>query len=133
MNEVLPFPWNVVVPIVVALIAAVPGALAFIKQRRRSKAETADILTTAAERLVKGMESRIKALMDRVKCLEQEVDAVRADLRVALEKVADLESENRAQAEVVRVLLKGVKALTAQLVDAGMTPTWTPPEKEEGG
>lgn len=131
MNELLPFPWSVIVPILVAIIAAAPGMIAFIKQRRRSKAETADILTTAAERLIRTMETRVATLTCRVTALQQEVDHVRADLNLALEKVEEVERKNRAQAELVTVLLKGIKALTAQLVNAGITPGWTPPDTDE--
>lgn len=128
MNEILPFPWSIIVPILVAIIAAAPGMAAFVKQRRRSKAETADVLTTAAERLWKGMEIRITSLTTEVCSLRKESQQARSDLNVALEKVEDLERKNRAQGEVLTTLVRGIKALTAQLVNAGMSPTWTPPD-----
>lgn len=129
MNDILPFPWNVIVPIAVALIAAGPGLAAFLKQRRQAKAETADILTAAAERLIKAMESRIYNLTAHIESLQRQVDQNRADLDLALEKVEVLERKNRAQAELLTTLLRGIKALTAQLVNAGMNPAWTPPDE----
>jgi flagellar motility protein MotE (MotC chaperone) len=131
MNDLLPFPWNVIVPIAVALIATAPGLIAFIKQRRRSKAETADILTTAAERLWKGMEIRITSLTTEVSVLRKESQQARSDLNMALEKVEDLERKSRAQTQLLTELLRGIKALTVQLIDAGMTPVWTPRSKTE--
>jgi hypothetical protein len=131
MNDLLPFPWNIIVPIAVALIAAAPGLSAFVKQRRRSKAETADILTTAAERLWKGMEIRITSLTTEVCSLRKESQQARSDLNIALEKVEDLERKNRIQSEILDDCMRGIKALTAQLVNAGMSPAWTPPDLDK--
>ena len=131
MNEILPFPWSIIVPILVAIIAAAPGMAAFVKQRRRSKAETADVLTTAAERLWKGMETRITSLTTEVCALRKDSQQARLDLNVALEKVEDLERKNRLQSEILETCMRGIKALTAQLVNAGMSPTWTPPDLDK--
>ena len=131
MNELLPFPWSIIVPILVAIIAAAPGMAAFVKQRRRSKAETADILTTAAERLVQGMAARIAVLTADVILLQKDATQTRCDLNVALEKVEDLERKNRLQSEILEACMRGIKALTAQLVNAGMAPVWTPPDLDK--
>jgi len=131
MNELLPFPWSIIVPILVAIIAAAPGMAAFVKQRRRSKAETADILTTAAERLVQGMAARIAVLTADVILLQKGATQTRCDLNVALEKVEDLERKNRLQSEILETCMRGIKALTAQLVNAGMAPAWTPPDLDK--
>jgi chromosome segregation ATPase len=117
------------IPILLALIAAVPGLLAFRSQRVKHSAEAADLEDQITERVL----HRAKVEIDR---LEDELRELRRRDRTRGEELAALRSENQALRKRVReqdakILEQDKKiheqdaailALTAQVESLGEKP-----------
>jgi len=123
-------PW---IPVVVAIMAALPGLLAYINQRRRMPAEQVDIYTGAAKKLIDSLAARLDVVtrrMDEVEALLRtariEVDAAKVALAKSQVRIEDFERAGAHLRVAITHALAGIKALTGQLKDANMTPCWTP-------
>lgn len=122
------------VPVVVALAAAVPGILAYVGQRRKVRAEEADIYTGAARKLIESLTTRLEAVTGRMDKLEidlrkarDDLDAAESELTRARLQLELMEKSNARMTEAVKVIMDGVASLVAQLNALGIIPAWTPP------
>lgn len=122
------------IPVVVAMAAAVPGILAYIGQRRKVRAEEADIYTGAARKLIESLTTRLEAVTGRMDKLEvdlrkarDDLDAADAELTKARVQLELMEKSYARMTDAVRVILDGVASLVAQLNALGIVPAWTPP------
>jgi len=88
--------------IITALIAAIPGTLALLGQRRRDKVNETDKLTGAAMKMVDRHEQEIERLTARVDYLEK----------------------------ANRLLRDGALKLVRQVTGAGMVPDYIPEEDD---
>jgi chromosome segregation ATPase len=123
-------PW---IPVIVALVVAFPGLLAYINQRRKMPAEEADLYTDAAKKLIDSLAGRLDTVTKRMDDVETllrtaraEVEAARAELAKSQVRIADVEHAGVRLRLAITTALAGIKALTAQLKAANMTPCWTP-------
>jgi outer membrane murein-binding lipoprotein Lpp len=122
------------IPVAVALAAAVPGILAYVGQRRKVRAEEADIYTGAARKLIESLTTRLEAVTGRMDKLEVDLrkarddfDAADAELTKARVQLELMEKSYARMTDAVRVILDGVASLVAQLNALGIVPAWTPP------
>jgi outer membrane murein-binding lipoprotein Lpp len=122
------------IPVAVALAAAVPGILAYVGQRRKVRAEEADIYTGAARKLIESLTTRLEAVTGRMDKLEvdlrkarDDLDAADAELTKARVQLELMEKSYARMTDAVRVILDGVASLVAQLNALGIVPAWTPP------
>lgn len=93
------------VSLAVALIATIPGFLAYRSTRRKEPAEAAEIITGAAGNIVDRLEKQVSALDKRVTELTVELSNTQADLRVAEGQLLIA----RGELAVVRIELDAVK------------------------
>ena len=108
--------------ILVAVIAAIPGIIAYLSQRRKqsveiekTEAETADVLTESAERVVKMQEVQLCKL--EKKMLEISVETAKGQVRLAaLELAIDTYKQQ------INDLVAIIEALVAQLKELGSEP-----------
>jgi hypothetical protein len=78
------------IPITIAVVAAIPGVLAYLSQRKKSEAEAADVLTGAATALIIPLRQEIADLRDELDYLGRVIEML-ADWANRLEKqVIDL-------------------------------------------
>jgi len=109
------------VTLAVALVVASPGLLAWLRQRRKEKADTADVLTTAAGKIVISLQSTADRSEIRMAALETEIAK-------AEERIGKLEGDNRDLRATLRMCIIGIKKLHAQLVEHQIVPAWEPIE-----
>jgi chromosome segregation ATPase len=134
-------------PIVIALLAALPGLMALRSNNKRIESEaseriaaaekikyevTEDVLAAARSEMdrchkeIDRMQVRINELAALVDSVENEL-ATERKARLALEKELELERKTRIMAEQrVDKYIIGIRALTKQLVDQGHSPVWQP-------
>lgn len=103
------------IPVAVALAAAVPGILAYVGQRRKVRAEEADIYTGAARKLIESLTTRLEAVTGRMDKLEvdlrkarDDLDAADAELTKARVQLELMEKSYARMTDAVRVILDGV-------------------------
>lgn len=92
-------------PIILAIIAAAPGLIALIQQRRKNNADVATVYESMAAR-----------------------SAEKLDKMIA--RIENLEITVRAQECELDELRSGVVLLIAQLKANGIEPVWKPKEKK---
>ena len=101
---------EILLPLGLALIAAVPGVLAWQRQSRRDKADAASTLTGSALEMFRESRAEVATLKAQIAELEAEVDQLKTD-------VDRLLKENRE-------LHYGVRVLSNQVTDEGRIPIW---------
>jgi peptidoglycan hydrolase CwlO-like protein len=102
-----------IVAIVVAFLALIPSVLLYNRERRKTQAETTDILTGAA--------------LDLVKQLKTEVTELRAYVASLDAEIGRLKLENAQLRHRVDELTRGAKRLQGQVEAMGQPPSWTVP------
>ena len=106
------------VAIILALIAASPGVLAYLGQRKRLKSEAGKIKTNNVIRVTGEIWKISEEYKERVKLLEEKIEK--------LEK--ELEDTNKEMGGM-RI---GIARLLAQLIEHEVVPVWSPePEVDE--
>ena len=103
-----------IITIVGLVIAAIPGVLAYLNQRKATNAAVADTLTGSAERLVQRHEKEIEQLERKIKSLQHEVEIQAASL------------ENATAANLKQQLYSSI--IVNQLRAAGFEPVIEPSE-----
>jgi len=124
------------IPVVVALVMSVPGLLAYLNTRRKASAETADLYTGAAKKLIDALEARLASVTKRMdesdaalRTARSELDSFKMDLaraRAQAEHMATVQIRLRA---AIAHLREGIVALSAQLEANGLTPSWKPDDR----
>lgn len=120
-------------PVILAFVATVPGILAYLNQRKKAPAETTDIYTGAAKKLLDTLGERLDKVTARMEGLEASLAKARDDLDAAEEELAktraelhSLDNANKRLRNAVGLMLDGIRLLTAQLTEKGVTPAWSP-------
>lgn len=109
-----------ILPIIVAIIAAVPGLIAIFKQARRDRATAIRDENEAAGKISASALELIQPYRDRVKELEAEVNELRLKVDELEERVDHLNSIKR-----------GAKRLESQVKSLGATPVFHVPDTGE--
>lgn len=121
------------VPVVIALVAAIPGVLAFLSGRRKDAATAEGLHVDSLNRVIVALSGRVDDLQKR----QDDVESALHQARIALEKaegdLADtrskldaVERQNIRLRTAVQALTTGVRSLIEQVKKAGMVPTWIP-------
>jgi chromosome segregation ATPase len=72
---------SILIPVTVALVATIPGFLAYANTRRKAPAEAAEIITGAAANIVEKLEKHITGLEAKIDALIGELDKTKDGLR----------------------------------------------------
>lgn len=110
-----------IVPIIVALLAATPGIIAVIAQRKRDKVE---VQALATEKLINSsstIQDSYKELLEDLRCTND---------KLAL-KVEDLIAENKAMQAEIEELKNGLLMLIDQVQRLGQQPVYRPKSKSQ--
>lgn len=94
--------------VIIAMIAATPGLLAFLGQRKKNDVDVAQAYKVMADEQIK----EIRELKVRVNAMETQID--------------DLECERDALYKLVTEWQAGIGLLINQVTANGMTPVWSP-------
>lgn len=122
-------------PVVLALVATIPGILAYLNQRVKVPAESADLVSGAAKKLLDSLSGRLDVVTERMDSLEVQLRKARDDLDIAEANLAkartQLESVEQANVRLrsaAGLMLDGIRKLVAQLTAIGVAPAWHPSE-----
>jgi hypothetical protein len=129
---------DIILPIVLAVIAASPGLVALFRGRKKEQADVAEAITRAAGELVEDYQKKLerieKKLEDQaelIRCQERKIESqadklarqgIKIDEQAA--RIRDLELERDE-------VLTGVMMLCTQIHDLGHDPVWEPELPEE--
>ena len=113
--------WSIIIPVLLALIAIIPGIINYLRLRKRDKVEVKTIETSATESIVTAATSLVEPLTVRIKSLEQ-------NNREMCEKQAIFEERIRVLEEANFVLCHGLGRLIYQLKSHGIDPVFVIPD-----
>jgi hypothetical protein len=143
---------ELILPIVLAIIAASPGIVALFKGRSKEKADVAKAITEAAGELVEDLQNKIdraerkcqediarlqQALDEQaqqISCQELKIKKQTRQIEIQADRIREQEAEISGQADRIQVLeeeRKGSLALCTQIRELGHEPVWEP-ESPEG-
>ncbi len=118
-----------------ACLVALPGWFAFVRSKRKDKAEATDIITGAATKVIASLETRLANAQTTIDRLEKaiaeahaDLQRTRGDLNTAQDELNQLRRENTTVEDRNRTLVQGVAALTGQLRSHEIEPNWCDPE-----
>ena len=124
------------VPIIIALIAAIPGIIAVYAQRKRDKVESQAIAT---EKLIQSsgtIQDSYKELLDEFKSsaemCKQKMDCLQLQLIEQDKAIKELIVENQALKGMIEELRVGVYLLIDQIERLGHKPVYRPKEPKGG-
>jgi regulator of replication initiation timing len=106
-------------PLIVALIAALPGLYALVSQSRKDNAEAVDAISQAAAQLVGPLKIENKELRERLAALEAENEALKAENRRLEQQFGELR-------DLLHLVLEGCNRLCQQLQALGHEPVFNP-------
>jgi predicted RNase H-like nuclease (RuvC/YqgF family) len=129
------FNWEILVPIIIALIAAIPGILSLLKGRKKESADTANVLVgTSLELLIEIKKKAAKAESDIKKLkddLSQEIIRHEAESAQQQEKIDSLQVQiDHLNDQILKykktqnLLIRGIKILIKQLEENKIKPNW---------
>ncbi len=114
---------DTLIPIIIAVIAALPGLMAMAGQRKQTDATAAGAITDAAVDIVAQYKERLEALETGRKATEAEIAELRARQAADAVEIARL----RRELGEYRV---GIVMLIEQIRDLGHTPKYQLPGKD---
>lgn len=129
---------DIILPIVLAVIAASPGLVALLRGRKKEKADVAEAITRAAGELVEDyqkklerIEKKLEEQAELIRCQERKIDSqaeklARQGIKIdeQSDRIRDLELERDS-------ILEGVMMLCTQINELGHAPVWEPESPEE--
>lgn len=124
---------EVLLPLLLALIAATPGIISLWKGRKKEEADAAGAITGAARDLISEYRAKIDEIeaeqeeqAAKIKCQEQKIDQQDVMIRRQQREI-DAQAKRIYALEVERSeLIRGVAALCAQIRGLGHEPVWEP-------
>jgi len=121
------------ITLLVALIGAISGSLAYIGQRRKVAAEATDIGVGSLQKVIKVLSEQLESVKSERTAVETalskakvDLDAGHAMLRNAREQIALAEERMGYLSRAADHLIEGVSALSKQLRENNVTPVWKP-------
>jgi chromosome segregation ATPase len=116
--------WQVIAPVIVALIASLPGLLTFVRQRRRERAEVTEVITDASVRLIEQMQRRIESMSKRMEHVEGQLEKARIELNSANARLDMVDQEKKDIEREWKNCKVGVESLVAQVKQLGGEPIY---------
>lgn len=124
--------WEQAIPLIAAVLLSIPGIIGLFRGLRKERADTAQAITDAADKLIKQYVVRLDEVEETVreqaaKIVEQDKRSVERDKKIAEQdvEIAHLKSDRMRY-------LRGVKALCDQIKNLGLIPVWEPNEEDLG-
>ena len=105
------------VQVIIAIIAALPGLLALIAQRKKTNADAAGTITDAAGDLV-------TLYKDRIEALERAEAETKATIKQQEQQIATLQDDLRHLSALVREYRRGIMILISQIESLGDDPAY---------
>lgn len=105
----------VALPIILAVIAAIPGVAAYANERRRIRKEREDTALDAWQELLDPLRERNATLQSYIREMDPMLDSQR-------DRIKALEDHNTVLVRQLDSAQRLVTAYLAQLVDAGIAP-----------
>ena len=125
--------WTEALPLLLAVIAAIPGILALLKGRSKERADAAATITGSALELLEEYKTQVEEIE---KTVEQQAEKIRSQDRKIAQQDGELalqKFELEKQAASIELLkeerdeiMKGVTALCTQIRNLGHEPVWEP-------
>lgn len=112
------------IPVIVALIASIPGIMALMSQKKKLEAEKEVEEAQATEKI----QAAALKMMDVYK---QEFDSLKSRIRDLECRVKDLESALQLEIEEKKNIINGAWVLHDQVKQLNGTPYYVPPIKKE--
>lgn len=107
------------IPLIVALVAALPGLYALLSQSRKDNAEAVDAISQAAAQLVVPLKEENKELRERLGAVEAENRKLKAENERLEERFTELR-------DLLNLVLEGCNRLCQQLEELGREPVFDP-------
>jgi chromosome segregation ATPase len=103
-------PWNdfldIMVPVAVAIVATIPGFLAYWSSRRKAPADAAEVITEAAVHIVEKFEKQVAGLEAKVDALNVELDATKSEMRRSNVEMLQAQGQIRLMEKEI-IILRG--------------------------
>lgn len=122
---------TLMLPIIVATIAAIPGLYALIQNRKKAKAEAEKIEREADKLVAEAAASLVEPLTKRVNALEKKVAAQAETIEAQGKKIKEQGEIIEAQGKKIKFLEStndkyriGTTRLVKQVRDLGHEPVW---------
>jgi predicted nuclease with TOPRIM domain len=128
---------NILVPVIVALVASVPGVIAVIAQRRRDKVEVQALATEkliassstiqeSYKDLLTEFKSSSKECKDKLELLEVQIKDQEDLIRLLIQENTELKDSVSAMKVIVEDLRAGITLLIDQIEKLGHKPAYRP-------
>lgn len=128
---------DIILPILLAIIAASPGLVALLRGRKKEQADVAEAITRAAGELIEDYQKKLERIEGK---LEEQAELIRCQahqIESQSEQLARQDIKIEEQAKRIRDLelerdeiLNGVMMLCTQIHDLGHAPVWEPEPPE---
>lgn len=119
---------NNLAPIIIAIVAALPGLFALNTQRRKSEADTADVISKAAGQAVKLAQDSMGDFQARIDALEYRVNEQDAVIQLQKRRLDELHGEVETLRARIREYRRGIAILIRQIESSGDYPAYRLPE-----
>ena len=121
---------EVILPLLLAAIAAAPGILALLKGRNKEKADVAATYIDSAKDLLEEYRAKIQEVEASYRAKLEEIEATVADqaetIRCQERKIAKQQAEIEKMRAEQDEFLQGLTALCTQIRGLGHDPVWEP-------
>ena len=125
--------WTEALPLLLAVIAAIPGILALLRGRNKEKADVATAITRAAGELLDEYRTKIDEIEATV---TEQAEKIRSQDRKIAQQSGELAFQKfELEGQAVRIkdlederdeIMEGVSALCTQIRNLGHEPVWEP-------
>jgi chromosome segregation ATPase len=136
---------ELILPIVLAIIAASPGVIALFRGRSKEKADVAKAITEAAGELIEDYQNRLERLeklvgeqAEKILCQEAKISRQARQIDIQADRIREQADKIRGQADRIQALeaerdefSQGVLSLCAQIRELGYEPVWEPESPED--
>lgn len=122
---------EILLPLLVALVAASPGIYALILGKRKQSADVAVQISVAAGKLIEQYKDRFEQMEQDCKENERELALHRESIKALQLSIAERDAEIVCRQEYIEHLLRGIGRIIAQLKSHTLTPVWMPLSWEE--
>jgi len=122
---------SMIISLVMAIIAAVPGILAMHQQKRKQDAEVADVITKASAQLIAQYEKRMSEMELNDERHRRDFDDLKIKVEILRDTIVQRDHEISCRDNYIEHLLNGIKRLLAQMMSMNVTPAWQPEDYKE--
>lgn len=122
---------SMIISLVMAIVAAVPGILAMRQQKKKQDAEVADVITKASAQLIAQYEKRMSEMELNDERHRRDFDDLKIKVEILRDTIVQRDHEISCRDNYIEHLLNGIKRLIAQMISMNVTPAWQPEDCKE--